>query len=544
MVAINLSAFGGLSKKLSARLLPDSMGTEVRNVDFSHGSLRPMNDYNSVSATFDIGATASNSKTIFKSGGDKWLEFDKDVDVIPSPIAEDQHDRLYFTGNLGYPQITSEQSLSNVYKLALPRPPSPSTSLSPASSANTTTETAISRAYVATYVTAFGEEGPTSNVAVSNILDVYTDQTVSITVGAATGTRNYAYIRLYRTDEDGIFRFLHQGSSSGFTFSDTVADTSLGEEVVSKDWIGPPNGMKGLTSLPNGICAGFVGQTICLSEAYMPHAWPEEYQLTTPYPIVGIAPLDTGLLIVTEGKPSVLQGADPAGMVMTELDISQSCVSKRSIVDMGDSVIYASPDGLVRISSSGSSLVTDDLFTKKQWQDVYSPSTIRAYRWEERYVAFHDYQTQQPSGFVFDLRGGQNSLTHLTTNGVAGFNDLEDDTLYVVDESGSLNSFGLSTSYLNYVWESKHFFTPRPINLGVVQVSFGQDLGGGTTAVSLFGGTGEPDTAVHLEYIANTEDLATFRLPSGTKHNVFRAIIVGDREISSVTFAESPQELR
>jgi hypothetical protein len=545
MVAINLSAFGGLSKKLAPRLLPESMGVEVKNVDFSHGSLRPLKGYGSTSVTFNLGGVDGGTRTVYKTGSDRWLEFSRDVDVIESPVAEDQYERIYLTNNsVSYPQITSGQSLNNIYKLGIPRPPTPSTSLSPSSSANTESETPISRAYLATYVTAYGEEGPSSDVEAADIIDVYTDQTVSITVGSATGTRNYAYIRIYRTDEDGVFRFLHQGSSSGFTINDTVPDTDLGEEVPSRDWIGPPDEMLGLVTIPNGISAGFVGQTLCLSEAYLPHAWPEEYQLTTKYPIVGLAPLDTGLLVLTKGKPSIVQGADPAGMVMTELDIAQSCVSKRSIVDMGNSVLYASPDGLVRVSSSGSSVVTESLFTKDQWQADYSPSTIRAYRWEDRYVAFHDYEGSNPSGFIFDSRGGQNSLTHIATTGIAGFNDLEDDTLYIVDANGSLKEFATGSAYASYDWESKHFFTQRPINLGVVQVSFGTDLGGGSTTIVLYGGEGEPDTTVHTETVSGTKDTFTFRLPSGTKYNVFKAKLSGKREINSITFAESPQELR
>jgi hypothetical protein len=37
MVAINISAFGGMSEKLSPRLLPDTMSEYAENIDFSHG---------------------------------------------------------------------------------------------------------------------------------------------------------------------------------------------------------------------------------------------------------------------------------------------------------------------------------------------------------------------------------------------------------------------------------------------------------------------------------------------------------------------------
>jgi hypothetical protein len=183
--------------------------------------------------------------------------------------------------------------------------------------------------------------------------------------------------------------------------------------------------MIGLTAMPNGITAGFFGNTLCFSEAYLPHAWPEAYQLTTTYPIVGLSATDTGLIVLTEGKPYIVQGADPAGMVMNELDIAQSCLSKKSIVDMGGSVIYSSPDGLVGISQSGSRVLTDNIFTKEQWDD-YSPSTVIGFRWEDRYVGFSSRSGDTaPEGFVLDPRGGQNAFSTINQSWdyVAGSGD-------------------------------------------------------------------------------------------------------------------------
>ncbi len=545
MAAFALKVFGGMSEKIAPRLLPEEMSTLAVNADFSRGTCRPLASNTTAVEIISLGGVNSATRTIYKTAEGKWLEFDSDVNVIDSPVAEDSHERVYFTGYGSYPQIASAQALNNIYELGIPAPPTPSPSLSPTTSANVGEENPISRAYVATYVTAFGEEGPPSAIQTSDLVDVYTDQTVSITLGSATGTRNYAYIRVYRTDEDGVFRFLAQVASSGGTVVDNqVPDSSLGEEIPSTDWIGPPNGMLGIVSIPNGISAGFVDQTLCISEAFLPHAWPEAYQLTTKNKIVGLAPLDTGLLVLTEGKPVVVQGADPSALVMTELDIAQSCISKRSIVDMGDSVIYASPDGLVRVSSSGSAVVTEAIVSRADWQSGYNPSTIRAYRWEDRYVGFHDASGTY-NGFVLDPRGKENAFTRITQNGIAGFNDLEDDVLYFVTSGGGFRHFGDSTtSFISVDWRSKHFFTAKPINLGVCQVSFGEDLSQGNVVIKIYGGTNTPDSLIHTETIAQSKDIHTFRLPSGTKYNVFEVRISGAREVSQLIIAESPQELR
>jgi hypothetical protein len=451
---------------------------------------------------------------------------------------------VYLTGYGSYPQITAAP-YNNVYKLGIPRPTTPSVSISPSPSANASSEVPVSRSYVCTFVTAFGEEGPPSLVTTSDIYDVYTDQTVTVTVGSAPAGRNYAYIRIYRTDENGVFRFLTQVSSSGSSFTDAVAETSLGEEVPSQDWVGPDDSMVGLTAMANGVTAGFFGQTLCFSEAFLPHAWPEEYQLTTAYPIVGLSATDTGLIVLTEGKPYAVQGSDPAGMVMTELDVAQSCVSKKSIVDMGRVVIYASPDGLVGISSSGSSVMTDAIFTKAQWQD-YNPSTVIGFRWEDRYVGFSQRAAAgDPEGFVFDPRGAQNAFsTHQRDYDIiAGFNDLSTDLLYLVKNDGSAFTLASGSDYFEAKWVSKHFFTKRPINFGVCQVAFGEDLGSGTSTVIIYGGEKTPSSTLHTASIPSSESVHTFRLPSGYKHNVFKVEVRSQREIANVIIAESPSEI-
>ena len=74
---------------------------------------------------------------------------------------------------------------------------------------------------------------------------------------------------------------------------------------------------------------------------------PDEYKLTVKSDIVAIAPLPSGLLVLTKEKPAIISGLDPSAMALSEIDSNQACVSKRSVVDMGSAVMYASPDGLV-----------------------------------------------------------------------------------------------------------------------------------------------------------------------------------------------------
>lgn len=554
MAVIKIDQFRGMSERVNAKKLPDGMATFAQNVDFSHGTLHSIDNNVIVSgASADFGSFSANTDTLFITRGGDVLAFDDVVDIVESPIPDDSHERIYFTGNASNPpQVASAQSLGNMYEITIPRPPAPTVTLNPTTTGNADTENPVSTAYIATYVTAFGEEGPPSVVGSSDILDIYSDQTVSVTVGAATGTRNYANIRIYRTDANGTFRFLHQVSHTGnvgSAFVDNVDDSGLGEEVPTTDHVGPDANMIGLTSMPNGITAGFFDQTLCFSEAYLPHAWPESYRLTTAYDIVGLARMDTGLLVLTKGKPYMVQGSDPSGLVMTELDIAQSCLAKRSIVDMGDSVMYASPDGLVRVTPSGAQVVTEAIFSKKQWNSL-PLSLLRSVRHEDIYVGFADFSDGK-EGFIFDPKGGMDAFAYLefgTSHVVAAFNHLEEDKTHVVFNTAQKGTFASGTTGRQYEWHSKHFFSPRPLNFGVMQVEFGTNFtNNGNTEIRLKGGLDEPTTLIKsftFQESSSQDVTQTLRLPSGTKYHTFSVEAEGFTEIVSIALAESMAELR
>jgi len=61
--------------------------------------------------------------------------------------------------------------------------------------------------------------------------------------------------------------------------------------------------MQGIIALPNGIMAGFFANVLCLSAQNYPYAFPVGNQLSTDYPIVAIAPVDTSVLVLTAAEP-------------------------------------------------------------------------------------------------------------------------------------------------------------------------------------------------------------------------------------------------
>lgn len=546
LTGFKLQTFGGQAPKVYPRLLPEDMAQVAVNCRFDSGRLEPWRS-NLAATISPVGSysISSNTQTLFKYSDSIWIGSNDDVDIVRSPIAEDPFERIYLTGGAaGYPQMTSAQTVGNgtYYRLGMPKPEDiTSVSLSPAVSANIEIEVPQSRAYIFTYVSYYGEEGVNCDAETSQIVDVYTDQGITITFPPTpSGAYNFASRRIYRTDSNGTFRFVQTVPIAALTFDDVVEDINLGEEIPTATFDAPADDvisehrdgeLLGLVSMPNGIMAGFSGQTISFSESFQPHAFPDNYKLTVKSDVVALAPLNTGLLVLTKEKPAIVQGLDPSSMSMVEVDSSLSCVSKRSVVDMGEFVIYASPDGLVMATDGGLNLITGQGLTREQWQEL-SPSTMIGFHWEGYYVGFYSTGSEN-KGFLFDPRGGKNSYVTLDFHATAGFSDLENDELYLV-VGGSVVKFGEGLSFLNFIWRGKKFYSPRPINPAVAKVEC--DSYSPNPVFKLYA----DGVLKHTQTVTNSN---VFRLPSGYKANEFEFEVTGSVPINEVCLYESAEEI-
>jgi hypothetical protein len=556
VAGFKLTTFTGLNKKVSPRLLPEDMAQDAQNVFLDSGRIEgipnDVNDSSESSNTHPASHVSSTTKTIFKANSTSWFTFNDDVDVIRSPIKEDTHNRFYFTGSGTFPKYTSAAAGitgSGPYPVASFRLglPTPAAFTAAPSVDNTSAEdgaSTSSRAYIYTEITTFGEEGPPSNVSSTDIVDAANGSTVTLALPAATsGTYSISKRRIYRTDVNGVFRFVKDvsGTAAGTT-TENVDDDLLGEEIESSDNLAPPDDssadhpdgpMLGITTMPNGITAGFSGNTVLFSEAFLPHSYPLANQLTTKDDIVAIASIASGLLITTKGKPLMASGTDPSAMAMVEIDANLPNSNKRSLVDMGEYAIYASPDGLVLASNSGIQLITEQIFTRDQWQDYY-PDNIEAYEYEGKYIAFtwNGSSNSTKKGFLFDPRGGKNAFVNLNFFATAGYNDRENDELYLVID-GILKKFARGTTDRSYTWKSKEFFTARPISPGVAKVNAESYS---SLTFKLFA----DGSLKHTQTVSNGE---IFRLPGGYRAKVFEIQLEGTDIVNEVCVYESPQEI-
>jgi hypothetical protein len=479
--------FSGTAPGVAPRLLADQFGQIAENVDLESGRLVSIKEDSDV-------YTLQNStrRSIYYYRDTSWLEWNEDnVSVVPGPIPGDTTDRLYFTGD-DYPRVGNVSTLVsgsagypvNSFRLGIPAPASAPTTAKSGTADATQTPSDVS--YVFTFVSGFGEEGPPSPA--SAVFELTDTETVVVTMGSSlSGNFNFgatsgALRRIYRSNTGSTnttFQFVGEVPYATQTFTDTKDAAQLGEVLPSGTWIGPPNDnatlypdgpLKGLIPLAQGVMAGFTGKRFCLSEPFLPHAWPVSYRITTEEDIVAIASTANGVVAMTDGQPYFITGTDPSAMTAIRVDLAQACVNINSVVDMGDYVLYAGPDGLCAVQSASGQVVTKGLVSVAQWNDEYYPTAIRAFKYEGTYVAFWKSGSNH-GGWVYDPRGDENALTTLSASAEirGGYMHPKDGELYTI-VGNKIKKYRGGTANKTATFKSKKFVTPAPVSMGWVSV--------------------------------------------------------------------------
>lgn len=486
MPAIQITAFSGALPAVSSRLLPNENATTAHNTLLEDGDLKPMEGALMNPVQPQLPAFV---RTLYKYNN-QFFAWSSRVNVMASPVIADPYDRVYFSG-LDVPRVTRNDIAvgagvlpSMSLPLGVPVPAALTASyVAPAEDEDEKDYSDdSSRFYVRTYVTRTGEESGPCPLSAKVVVTVPGS---AVSLGLPILPVNTQEVELQR-----IYRSASGATESGFflvaelpyldaAYSDTLLDEDLGPALSTGDYLPPPAALRGLCSITGGIAVGFVDRTLYVSEAYEPYTYPRQYQQTTAHRIVGICPLSSGALIVTEGYPYVLTGTMPGAVSIDKLDDPYPCVSERSMVNMDGFVIYASQDGLVGAGSGGAKLLTEEVFTPAQWRAL-TPQTIHAYYHDGVYVAFYGDTTDTGNGigaFIYDP--SRKDVTFIGVYAQAGFRDLASDTLFLVI-NGQLCQWRKGPA-LPYRWVSKVFETP-PVSFQRYKVR-GENLTGTTLTV-------------------------------------------------------------
>lgn len=280
----------------------------------------------------------------------------------------------------------------------------------------TTSAVLESRAYVYTWVSAYGEEGPPSP---PTLADYWSNGTWTISLFTPAPddmgvVRNITLTRIYRTITgtagDTTFFFVAELPVATATYADISDDSVIGfnAQLPSTLWFPPPENLQSLVAMPNGMVVGFKGNEVWFCEPYRPHAWPGSYTITTEYPIVGIGVAGQTVVICTQSVPYIVTGTNPAAMSEQKLKLNEPCLSRGGILSTPDGVYYTSINGLCFVSAAGTaSNTTEGWITRERWRALTPSKFTRAIRLASSYFAFGSVSgadhTQAQTGFSVEL---------------------------------------------------------------------------------------------------------------------------------------------
>lgn len=493
MTAFRLQGFRGLIPRLSNRLLPDTAAVTASNTKLLSGELRGYNmpqEFDDFTLeTFTVAKAHRIEYDDYGSPASAWVLFNnKNADVVRSPVLNDVFDRYYWAAEPGTIGSTSSSAADS----SVTRPmyntrnrivtglgahflgvPKPSSAVALAGTAGGST-----RAYVYTFVSEYGEEGPPSNPTLGTFSATasWTLTGFDTTVPDAANRPKFTK-RIYRTvpgNATSSFFFVAEIPLTDTIFVDNVSDVTAASNnlLESTRWFEPPSSMVGFVAMPNGYLVGWAGRRLLFSEPYRPHAWPPQYELGTEYEIMGLAVWGDLLVIGTRSSPYVGQGVSPGNFFMRKIGQVEPCLSRRGIVSSVNGVYYPSLNGLALVNNTGLRIITRDLVTKQEWDD-FSPSTLYAAQLGEQYLAFSDTNT----GFVYDPSEVNQPL--VTFDAFVEVNGIETDpydgtvTLVAMDRAWEWDP--ANGEPIPWRWKSKEFRVPKPFNLGIAKLHFNTD---------------------------------------------------------------------
>lgn len=574
MAVLTWDNFTGIFPRQGSKRLPIGAATVAKDVKFDSGRLMSRN------ASTQETTVASDTQSIHRFKDKYWLTSSDDLFYVDSPVVQDQHSRVYIAGG-DYPVYAAEASgysgwsagtapsamadmPSVTYRLGISPPLyAPVVSVNALSNVESEVEellgldielqsgqsiadwldrnaTKVTTSYVYTYVTEYGEESAPSPP--SSLVDYYDGQTKALTLGsdAESGTRmSGGTKRIYRVatgTSSSEFLFVAEVSYATTSYTDTSLDVDLAEPITSTKFFPPPNDdatdnpsgpLKSLILHPQGFLAGHAGRTLAFSQPYLPHAWDPADQISVPSEIIGLCISSSGIVVGTKRKPYLVTGNSPSTMDLIPLDSEQPCVSQRSMVEIGGSVIFASYDGLVAVSGAESQLITEKHFDRSQWANYY-PESIHAYTVESLYIGFYKSSDDTVSGgFVFDLVTGR--FSELSFYAKVGEVNDDDDILYLV-EGSDIKKFDQG-ALLEYTWKSGEIRLHNSVLFQRFKIEADHSVG---FTISIDG---------QDKYSATVVDSDEQLLPAGLRGEYMQIELKGKGIVDLVSISDDPLEL-
>ena len=296
-----------------------------------------------------------------------------------------------------------------------------------------------------------------------------------------TSTSGVIYYDVAPESRDAVYWGL-----SNWLFDDTYdvfgISTPLNSDINSP----PPEDLQGLALAHNNMMIGFFDKQLCVSRPGQFHAWPEQYRLTFEDDITAVAELDGAILVLTRGFPHQVNGNSPGNLIPIKIDTAYPCLSRRSVVNMGNSIMWATYAGLASWTPGRSiSIPTEIVHSWDTWNELLNIEDVVGHYYERKYFGSYVTELGDRAGFVFDvINGGQYST--LGHGFSAAWTDrVQNRMYYTFGTQGTLYEWDSSHGDIAPMeWLSGPFVLRKPINFGAIRVvaDYGAELDDDTEA--------------------------------------------------------------
>jgi len=277
---------------------------------------------------------------------------------------------------------------------------------------------------------------------------------------------NAIYTRIYRSGPDGQYYLAGKVSIGVLEFEDIYNEGEY-ERLVQGEPLGnfgnPPEGLTNLCLVAGGVMAGTDHKkTVWLSDPNKPNVM--TYSRTTVENIVGMASTGSELIVCTEGNPELITGSHPAVMSQDIIMTNQACLSRDSITQVKNAILYAGTDGLVSVVGARGDIITSKVLSAKQWME-YDPASMIGVSLDGKYYGFNS----TGNTFVFDLGTGE--LSNISVSANAAYSDISEDAIYIDQGDGARKLFGHISTKLNKTVQSRFYRFPNPLQFTAIRVN-------------------------------------------------------------------------
>lgn len=369
-----------------ARSLPEGYGQVAESCDFRRGSLRPIAGWGAPVAI----PQAGSRQGLFRLGG-HWLAWTAPVSVLPVPGAPG---RIAYAGD-GYPKVTDEAlatagGVPATYpadwrRLGVPPPKAAIPQATPVGGGAGTDVMELS--YCHTLVSVWGEESAPSDP--TGVLTIAAGQAVQLAGLVGTnpsyGPPDHAAClydkrRIYRSESgtagEAEWRLVLEIAAAQDAVTDTLAPAAF-DVLVTAGWEPPPDATTWLAEYVGGMVVALAGTRLLPSESGYYYAFNTDNAVVFSEEVVACGHWGTEeMVVVSASREYRVVGGTPETLQLLPQSTADGCVAAAGFVAWRLGCIYPARVGLVLAGPGGREILTHEVYTPEQWQELALPDLV------------------------------------------------------------------------------------------------------------------------------------------------------------------------